>query len=281
MKKIFVITTFLLWTIFLFGQPEIKFDNTILDFGHIEECNDFVSGRGEFHFTNIGTEPLIIYRAPSSGGILGSTTYPKEPILSGERGVISFAYMITGRAGTYFNKSITVTSNATSTPIVLMVKGKFVQRKVDDKKKDIILKDTMDSLVINSKKIDFEYLKQLSDKFYHRLFDCDSLSTGTTVELRYCLNMQLQREDSLLKKQLQDIITNITESNVDTLYNNISIIEKIEVTQEIWERYRFAYCNQCLGSYKYYEKADTFSFLKCAIELTIKRREDIEKMCEY
>ena len=138
----------------------------------------------------------------------------------------------------------------------------------------------MDSLILNSQKIDFENLKQLSDQIFHKSFDCDSLS-GTSVELRYCLNMQLQREDSLLKKRLQDIIANITENSDDTLYNNTLFIEKTELTQEIWERYRFTYCNRCLGNYKYYEKADVFSFLRCAIELTIKRREDIEKMWGY
>jgi len=54
---------------------------------------------------------------------------------------------------------------------------------------------------------------------------------------------------------------------------------KLKLTQEIWEQYRYAYCNEC--TMNPIEKTDVFSFLKCAIELTIKRREDIEKLCEY
>jgi uncharacterized protein YecT (DUF1311 family) len=129
----------------------------------------------------------------------------------------------------------------------------------------------MDSLILNSKKIDFKNLKQLSDRFYSNTYDCDSLSSGTYPEKRYCLNIQLQREDSLLKKKLNDIIVN----EDDTLF-----VKKIKMTQEIWERYRYAHCQQCIGKYGY-DRFDIFSFMECAIELTIKRREDIEKICDY
>ena len=127
----------------------------------------------------------------------------------------------------------------------------------------------IDSLILNSEKIDFENLKQLSNRFFHKSFDCDSLNSGTSVELRYCLNMRLQREDSLLRAALNDINSTFD----DTLF-----IKKIKLTQEIWERYRYAYCQQCIGNYGN-DKMDVFHFLECAIELTFKRREDIEKMC--
>ncbi|MDR0941421.1 MAG: DUF1311 domain-containing protein [Bacteroidales bacterium] len=135
----------------------------------------------------------------------------------------------------------------------------------------------MDSLILNSKKIDFDHLKQVSDRLYHSFYNCDSLSTGTTIELRYCLTVQLQRENSLLQKRLQEIIDTASQYVDDTMYNNKLFVEKIELTQEIWERYRFAYCNQCVGNFRYYEKADILDFLQCAIELTIKRREEIEE----
>lgn len=139
---------------------------------------------------------------------------------------------------------------------------------------------SIDSLILNSKKIDFENLKRLADIFYSKNHDCDSFSTGTTPELRYCLNMQLQREDSLLKQAVNSIIDNIKTMDT-TDFDNTSFIKKIELTQEIWERYRYAYCVQCLSNFRHYQKSEVFSFLRCAIELTIKRREDIEKMCEY
>ena len=92
MKKTFVTIIFLLWTILLFGQPEIKFDTTVFDHGQIIEGSGTV--KGEFHFTNTGTEPLIIHRAHSTGGFVVVHTYPKEPILSGERGVIIFVTLL-------------------------------------------------------------------------------------------------------------------------------------------------------------------------------------------
>ena len=141
----------------------------------------------------------------------------------------------------------------------------------------IILETPMDSLIFNSQKIDIENIKRLSDMYSAKydIFspiydDCDSYSVGITPELRHCLRIQLQREDSLLKKKINDIIAD----TIDTLS-----IKKLKLTQEIWEQYRYAYCNEC--TMNPIEKTDVFSFLKCAIELTIKRREDIEKLCEY
>ena len=141
-----------------------------------------------------------------------------------------------------------------------------------------VAQTSMDSLILNSKKIDFENLKRLAgifgpskyDMFSSIYNDCDSFGTGTTVEERYCLNIRLQREDSLLRKALNDMIEDIN----DTLF-----IKEVKLIQEIWERYRYAHCSRCVGDE--YSKMDMFSFMKCAIELTIKRREDIEKMCDY
>jgi uncharacterized protein YecT (DUF1311 family) len=130
-----------------------------------------------------------------------------------------------------------------------------------------VAQTSMDSLIFNIKKIDFENLKRISDRLYHKSIDCDSIET--TLEERYCLNRQLQHEDSLLKKKLNDIIVN---------ENDASFAKRLEIVQEIWERYRYAHCQQCIGKYGY-DRWDVFSFMKCAIELTIKRREDIEKIC--
>ena len=132
-----------------------------------------------------------------------------------------------------------------------------------------VAQTTMDSLIINNKKIDFENLKQISDRLYHKSIDCNSIES--TLEERYCLNIQLQQEDSLLKKKLNDLIVN---------ENDVLFTKQLEITQEIWERYRYAHCQQCLGKYGY-DRIDIFSFMKCAIELTIKRREDIEKIWDY
>jgi len=132
-----------------------------------------------------------------------------------------------------------------------------------------VAQTSMDSLILKSKKIDFENLKQLTDRFSHHRINCDS-TQGTTLELRYCLNMQLQQEDSLLKKALNDKIKDVKD---------ILFIKEVELIQEIWERYRYAYCSRCVSDEQ--SKVDMFFFMRCAIELTIKRREDIEKMCVY
>ncbi|MDR2652053.1 MAG: hypothetical protein LBC68_07015 [Prevotellaceae bacterium] len=84
---------------------------------------------------------------------------------------------------------------------------------------------SIDSLILNCKKIDFENLKRMSDRFYSNAHDCDSLSTGTTIEKRYCLNVRLQREDSLLNKKLNDIIEKALVSKNDTLF-----IQQLKIT---------------------------------------------------
>ena len=60
----------------------------------------------EFVFTNIGKEPLIISKAKGSCGCT-VPEWPKEPIMSGETGVIKVNYD-EKRIGS-FNKSITIT----------------------------------------------------------------------------------------------------------------------------------------------------------------------------
>jgi len=136
MKKIFTITTFLLWTIFLFGQPQIKFDTTSFDLGQIVQGSRV---NKEIYFTNTGTEPLIIQRvATGDGGTMA--TCPRETILPGEKGVIIFHAVTNGRIGT-FNRGISITSNSALSPPYVSVKGEIVYPKttikVDDKEKNI------------------------------------------------------------------------------------------------------------------------------------------------
>ena len=98
--------------------PAIKFTSQVVDYGEIERGSD---GIRVFEFVNSGDEPLVISKVYSSCGC----TIPKKPetpIAPGEKGEIQVKYD-TNRVGP-IRKTITVNSNAESTPIVsLKIKG--------------------------------------------------------------------------------------------------------------------------------------------------------------
>ena len=102
--------------------PDIKFDKTVHDYGTIQQHGD---GKCEFTFTNAGKEPLILSNVRSSCGCT-VPTWPREPILPGQKGVIKVKYD-TKRIGT-INKSVYVTSNAKVSPVSLKIKGKILAK---------------------------------------------------------------------------------------------------------------------------------------------------------
>lgn len=95
---------------------QIKFDSTML------HRNYHYAGPCEFSFffENVGTIPLIISNVRYSGGT-GIRSYPKAPIMPGERGEIKMSYN-TRREGP-FHKSITVVTNGHFSPTVVRIKG--------------------------------------------------------------------------------------------------------------------------------------------------------------
>lgn len=98
--------------------PAIEFTSQVVDYGEIERGSD---GVRTFEFVNSGNQPLVISKVYSSCGC----TIPKKPeapIAPGEKGEIQVKYD-TNRVGP-IRKTITVNSNAMSTPIVsLKIKG--------------------------------------------------------------------------------------------------------------------------------------------------------------
>lgn len=120
MKSIKII--FLLPFLFIFSegytQAVISFNTTNHDFNQVAEGT---VATYEFKFKNEGNAPLVISKVQAS---CGCTTpfWTKEPVKPGEEGVITASYNSKGRPGT-FNKSITITSNATSPTTRLYIKG--------------------------------------------------------------------------------------------------------------------------------------------------------------
>lgn len=100
------------------GGPTMHFEATEVDYGTIEQNSDPLR---IFNFTNTGDEPLVIKHAKGSCGCT-VPTYPKEPIMPGEAGVIEVRYD-TKRIGP-FTKTVTLTTNEETARKVLKIKGK-------------------------------------------------------------------------------------------------------------------------------------------------------------
>jgi hypothetical protein len=97
---------------------EVSFDKEVHDYGTVKQGGN---GECEFKFTNTGTEPLIISDAKGSCGCT-VPEWPKTPIKPGETASIKVKYD-TKRVGP-INKTVTVTSNATTEPTkTLRIKG--------------------------------------------------------------------------------------------------------------------------------------------------------------
>ncbi len=99
------------------NAPEMTFENEIHDYGTIKQGAD---GGCEFKFKNTGKEPLVISNAKGSCGCT-VPTWPKEPIMKGQTGVIKVHYD-TKRVGA-FTKTVTIESNAKTNARVLTIKG--------------------------------------------------------------------------------------------------------------------------------------------------------------
>jgi hypothetical protein len=100
----------------------ISFASTVHDYGTIEQGAD---GAYEFKFTNQGKTPLILNNVRSSCGCT-VPSWTREPVQPGSGGSIKVVYN-TASIGA-FNKSVTVSSNAKNSDVVLIIKGNVVQK---------------------------------------------------------------------------------------------------------------------------------------------------------
>jgi len=98
--------------------PEIVFENTRYDYGEILVGSP---GRCEFKFRNNGELPLVLTNVQASCGCT-VPQWSKEPVQAGKTGVIKIKYN-TRIPGTFL-KTITVSSTAKNSMVILSIKGK-------------------------------------------------------------------------------------------------------------------------------------------------------------
>lgn len=122
--KTFFISAILLFVIAVSAKAQatdttlvIQFASLVHDYGTILQGSD---GGCEFKFENKGKTPLKLINVQASCGCT-VPTWPREQIMPGKTGVIKVMYN-TNSVGS-FNKSITVSSTASNSQVILQIKG--------------------------------------------------------------------------------------------------------------------------------------------------------------
>jgi len=133
MKKSLFISITLLFSFFVYSQEnqaDIKFEETIIDYGEVEFESD---GKRIFKFKNIGNAPLVFQRISSSCGCT-IPKKPEKPIEPGETGEIEVEYD-TKRVG-LFMKAISVISNSKNPSTVLRIKGEVLPEVEEEEEEE-------------------------------------------------------------------------------------------------------------------------------------------------
>ena len=112
------------------NQADIKFEETIIDYGEVEFESD---GKRIFKFKNIGNAPLVFQRISSSCGCT-IPKKPEKPIEPGETGEIEVEYD-TKRVG-LFMKAISVISNSKNPSTVLRIKGEVLPEEEEEEEEE-------------------------------------------------------------------------------------------------------------------------------------------------
>ncbi|WP_291725531.1 DUF1573 domain-containing protein [Bernardetia sp.] len=112
-----------------FAQGVFQFEIESFDFGTVEEGN---KAEKTFVFKNTGNQPIIMSNVRASCGCT-TPSWTREPVLPGQSGEIQVSYNSAGRPGA-FNKTITITSNASEATKVLKIRGNVVSDPANDPK---------------------------------------------------------------------------------------------------------------------------------------------------
>ena len=144
MKKLILVFFIIGFSIDLFAQAEIKFIESMYDFGAVEEGQ---LATYVFKFKNIGNDTLQLKSVKPSCGCT-SPYWVKDPVLPGKTGEIKVQYNSKKRPG-QFNKSINIVSNAANPTYQLKIKGVVLNGPDKTLTKDSIAKSASMSINTN------------------------------------------------------------------------------------------------------------------------------------
>ncbi len=157
MKRLILFTAVLFSIAAMAQQPVITFEKTTHDFGKINEAGGRVTT--VFEFVNEGMIPLVLTNVRASCGCT-TPKWTREPIEPGQKGNITVTYNPNGRPGR-FQKTVTVTSNATEPTTKLYIKGEVIPKPVKPTEQYPV---QMGELRLKKKSINFGNITKGSNK---------------------------------------------------------------------------------------------------------------------
>lgn len=242
MKKALLVLFATGWFLCGFAQ-EIKFETIEHDFGLVNYNDPAVF---DFVFTNTGTEPLIVQKPKSSCGCL-IPSWPKDPIMPGKKDKVSVTYD-TKKVGN-MNRSVTVTSNAKGSPlIVLKVKGLVLTEDgkikpsqknglwgIEDEKGNVIVPFEYDKIIANFKnglakvKKDDKYYFIDKNKMMYEIRG-DAEGPNGVFNARYndgCYEVRKDGKDGFINSVTHEIIIPVDYEDVGFFsYENGATVKK-------------------------------------------------------
>jgi hypothetical protein len=121
MKHVLILMAISLFAFQINAQTKvakISFNESVYDFGQIQEANGKVSHK--FEFVNTGSSPLIITGVNTSCGCT-TPSWTNTPVAAGEKGFVDVTFNPQGYRS--FTKSITVNTNGDPATVQLLIKG--------------------------------------------------------------------------------------------------------------------------------------------------------------
>lgn len=176
MKKVLSILSLALCATMMMAQePVITFTKTEHDFGKINEVDGRVTTI--FDFKNEGMAPLVLSNVRASCGCT-TPKWTREPVEPGQTGQITVTYNPSGRPGR-FQKTITITSNATEPTTRLYIKGEVIPKPAQPVNNYPI---QMGELSLKAKSVNFGTIKK-GQKMQREIEYANHTDHEITVEL--------------------------------------------------------------------------------------------------
>jgi hypothetical protein len=125
-NRVFVLLVLATLSGSLIAQPKLQFQETSHDFGAMKE--DGGRSTYDFVFKNTGTTALLVTNAIPSCGCT-TPDWTKEPVAPGGSGYVRAIFDPANMPGP-FRKTLTIQSNSTPNPIVLILEGNVSPREL-------------------------------------------------------------------------------------------------------------------------------------------------------
>ena len=177
MKKLVLMVAAMMSIAAMAQEAVMTFNKTTHDFGKINEADGRVTT--VFEFKNEGMIPLVLTNVRASCGCT-TPKWTREPIEPGQTGEITVTYNPNGRPGR-FQKTVTVTSNATEATTRLYIKGEVIPKPAQPVDKYPI---KMGALSLQKNNINLGSIKKSAPKNIEIEY-ANTTNEPVTVELLY------------------------------------------------------------------------------------------------